>query len=146
MKILVDADACPVKDIIVRLASSRGIDVIMVVDTSHIINDGYSTVVTVDKGADSADIKLINMTRAGDIVVTQDYGVAALALGKKAQAIDQNGMIYNDSNIDSLLLARHIGKKIRRGGGRTDSVHRRTEENNSEFEKQFTALLDIKEL
>jgi hypothetical protein len=113
----------------------------MVVDTSHVINDGYSTVVTVDKGADSADIALINMVKRGDVVVTQDYGVAAMALGKGAKAINQNGMVYDDSNIDSLLLARHIGKKIRRSGGKTNSVPKRTHEDDKKFEESFINLI-----
>ncbi len=113
MKILVDADACPVKEIIVRQAKKR------LLDTSHILNDGYSKVITVDKGRDSVDIRLANLLEAGDIVVTQDFGVAALALGKRAKAMNQNGMVYDDRNMDQLLFERHLGQKIRRAGGRT---------------------------
>ncbi len=119
MKILVDADACPVKEIIVRQAKKRGIPVVMLLDTSHILNDGYSKVITVDKGRDSVDIRLANLLEAGDIVVTQDFGVAALALGKRAKAMNQNGMVYDDRNMDQLLFERHLGQKIRRAGGRT---------------------------
>lgn len=141
MKVIVDADACPVKEIIVRVCREHGIDVIMVVDTSHAISDSYSTVYTVDKGADSADIYLINLAKRRDIVVTQDYGVAALALGKGCYAINQNGMIYDSGNIDSLLLARHIGKKIRRSGGKINSVPKRTRDDDKKFEEVFTTLL-----
>jgi hypothetical protein len=141
MRIFVDADACPVKEIVVSCAKNLSLEVTMVVDTSHVINDGYSTVVTVDKGADSADIALINMVKRGDVVVTQDYGVAAMALGKGAKAINQNGMVYDDSNIDSLLLARHIGKKIRRSGGKTNSVPKRTHEDDKKFEESFINLI-----
>lgn len=141
MKILVDADACPVKEIVVSVAKKSGIEVIMVVDTSHVISDGYSRVITVDKGADSADIYLINLVSKGDIVVTQDYGVAAMALGKGARAVSQNGLVYDDSNIDSLLLARHIGKKIRRSGGKTSSVPKRTREDDKNFEETFIKLI-----
>jgi len=80
MKILVDADACPVRDEVVRLARPLGMEVVLVADTSHLLADGYSTVVTVDKGRDTADVALANMAGRGDIVVTQDYGVAAMAL------------------------------------------------------------------
>lgn len=141
MKVIVDADACPVKEIIVSVAKQFKTEVVMVVDTSHIINDGYSTVFTVDKGADSADIYLINKAEKGDIIVTQDYGVAAMALGKGCKAINQNGTIYDSSNIDSLLLARHIGKKIRRSGGRTNSVPKRTRDDDKRFEEVFTKML-----
>ena len=112
MKILVDADACPVKRIITEEAKPFEIEVIMVVDTSHILNDDYARVITVDKGADSADIYLANFAEKGDVVITQDYGVAALALGKGCYALNQNGMIYSRENIDELLFSRHIGKKI----------------------------------
>lgn len=137
MRIIVDADACPVKGIIVDTAKEYNIEVYMVVDTSHIINDSYSTVFTVDKGADSADIYLINLAQRGDIVVTQDYGVAAMALGKGAYAVNQNGLVYDSSNIDSLLFARHIGKKIRRAGGKTDSVPKRTKDDDKKFKEVF---------
>lgn len=141
MKILVDADACPVKEIIISAAKKFGLEVIMVVDTSHVIADGYSRVITVDKGADSADIALVNHLSRGDVVVTQDYGVAAMALGKGARALSQNGLVYDDSNIDSLLLARHIGKKIRRSGGRTSSVPKRTREDDKKFEESLIKLI-----
>jgi uncharacterized protein YaiI (UPF0178 family) len=141
MRILVDADACPVKNIIVRIAKEYNIPVIMFVDTSHIINDGYSEVKTVDKSRDSVDIALINKVLSGDIVVTQDFGVAAMALPKGAKAINQNGLIYSDDNIDRLLFERHIGQKVRRHGGRTSGPAKRTEEDNLRFEMMFKSLI-----
>ncbi len=141
MRIIVDADACPVKSIITDVAKSFNLEVFMVVDTSHIIKDEYAKVFTVDKGADSADIYLINLAKKGDIVVTQDYGVAALALGKGAYTLNQNGLVYDASNIDSLLLARHIGKKIRRAGGKTNSVPKRTKDDDKKFEEVFVNLI-----
>lgn len=143
MRILVDADACPVKSIIVRLAKERGIPVIMIIDTSHQLDDGYSSVITVDKARDSVDLKLINIAKPSDIVITQDYGVAAMALGKGARAINQNGLIYSDNNIERLLFERHIGQKIRRAGGRTNTIKKRTAEDNSSFEKTLKELLNL---
>ena len=113
----------------------------MLLDTSHILNDGYSTVITVDKGHDSADLRLANLLEAGDLVVTQDFGVAALALGKRARAINQNGMIYNDSNMDQLLFERHLGQKVRRAGGRTTGAKKRTRQDDVDFERAFVRLL-----
>jgi len=141
MRILVDADACPVKGIIVRLAKSRKIPVIMLTDTSHQINDGYSEVITVDKAADSVDFALIGMLACDDIVVTQDYGLAAMALGKSAKAINQNGLIYTNDNIDRLLMERFVGNKIRRGGGRTKGPAKRTKEDDARFEAAFAGLI-----
>lgn len=141
MKVIVDADACPVKEIIVRICKEYNKEVIMVIDTSHILKSDYAKVITVDKGADSADIYLINLATRGDLVVTQDYGVAAMALGKGCLCLNQNGMVYNDGNIDSLLLSRHIGKKIRRSGGKINSVPKRTKEDDANFEKAFLELV-----
>ena len=144
MRILVDADACPVKEIIVEEAKKRNIPVTMIIDTSHELNDGYSQVITVDKARDSVDIKLINILTSEDIVVTQDYGVAAMALGKKAKAINQNGLIYNDSNIDELLFSRFIGQKLRRAGKSTNTAKKRTKEDDENFRTKFVMLLEVK--
>ena len=137
MKILVDADACPVKDIIVRMAKRRGAPVIMVIDTSHELDDGYSEVITVDKGADSADYAIATLASRGDIVVTQDYGLAAMVLAKGARAINQDGMAYTDDNMDELLARRYIGQKVRRGGGRTKGPKKRTKADDGRFESSF---------
>jgi len=142
MKILVDADACPVKEIIVRLAKHRNIPVTMLIDTSHQLNDGYSTVITVDKAADSVDYALMGLLTRNDVVVTQDFGLAAMVLGKGAMVVNQNGMEYTNDNIDRLLMERHIGAKVRRGGGRTKGSAKRTQEDNERFETAFTKMLD----
>ena len=141
MKILVDADACPVKQIIVRLAKQRNIPVTMLIDTSHELNDGYSKIITVDKQADSVDYKLMGLLTREDIVVTQDYGLAAMVIGKGARAVNQNGLIYTNANIDRLLMERHIGAKIRRSGGRTKGPAKRTKEDDARFETAFEKLL-----
>lgn len=141
MKILVDADACPVKKIIVNIAKSKNIHVIMLIDTSHEINDGYSEVVMVDKARDSVDFALVNKVDKGDIVVTQDYGVAAMTLAKGAKAINQNGLIYSDENMNKLLFERHLSQKVRRSGGRVSGPSKRTMEQDEKFKKSFEFLL-----
>jgi uncharacterized protein YaiI (UPF0178 family) len=141
MKILVDADACPVKELIVSAARKRSIPVLMLMDTSHERDDGYSTVIIVDKGRDSADIRLVNLTESGDLVVTQDYGVAAMALARGARAINQNGLIYGGDNMDRLLFERALGQKIRRAGGKSGKNKRRTKEDDEAFRKALDGLL-----
>ena len=146
MQILVDADACPVKQIIIRIAKQNNIPVTMIIDTSHKINDGYSHVITVDTFADSVDYALMEILTKDDIVVTQDYGLAAMALGKGAQALNQNGLVYTNQNIDRLLMERHIGGKIRRAGGRTKGPAKRTKEDDARFETALIKLLHHKKL
>ena len=142
MQILVDADACPVKDIIVRLAKQKDISVTMLIDTSHELHDGYSTIIIVDKNADSVDFALMGLLTRNDIVVTQDFGLAAMVLGKGARVINQNGLIFTNENIDKLLMERHIGTKIRRGGGRTKGPAKRTKEDNDKFEAAFANMIE----
>lgn len=141
MKILVDADACPVKDIIIQVAKKYSINVVMVTDTSHIIEDNYSETVVVDKQNDSADFEIINRLCKGDIVVTQDYGLASLVLGKGAYAINQNGIEYTDKNIDRLLFQRHINKKARNAGARGTYIPKRTKEDNDSFKDKLNKLI-----
>lgn len=142
MQILVDADACPVKDIIVRHAKKYNIPVTMLIDTSHILNDGYSKVITVDKGRDSADIRLVNLIENGDIVVTQDYGVAAMSLAKGAKVINQNGLIYDNTNMDRLLFERALGQQIRRSGRRYGKIKKRSKSNDISFERAFLSMIN----
>lgn len=142
MRILVDADACPVKQIIVRLAKKKKIPVTMLIDTSHELSDGYSTIITVDKQADSVDFALMSLLEREDIVVTQDYGLAAMVIGKGARAVNQNGLVFTDENMDKLLMERHIGGKIRRDGGRTKGPAKRTKDDDARFEAAFDQLLN----
>lgn len=141
MNILVDADACPVKQIIVKVAKEKNIHVTMFIDTSHVIDDGYSEVVIVDKARDSVDFALVNKVQKGDVVVTQDYGVAAMALAKGAVAINQNGIIYSDENMNKLLFERHLSQKVRRSGNRVSGPSKRTKEHDEKFYNAFIQLI-----
>lgn len=111
MKIFVDADACPVVDIVEDIATKYNIPVTLLCDTNHVLTSDYSEVIVVGAGADAVDYKLISICHRGDIVVTQDYGVAAMALGKGAFAIHQSGKWYTNENIDQMLMERHLNKK-----------------------------------
>ncbi len=134
MKLLIDADACPVVDIALRCAKENNTEeCILLCDTSHMIEREGARTIVVSKGADSADFALVNLVSAGDIVVTQDYGLAAMCLAKKAHVLNQNGLIFTEFNIGSLLEQRHISKKIRMSGGRTKGPSKRTKEQDEAF-------------
>lgn len=141
MRILIDADGCPVVDLTVRLAKKYGIECTILCDTSHEFNrDGAKTVV-VEKGADSVDFKIVNLVGEGDIVVTQDYGLAAMCLARKAIPVSQNGLVYTDKNIDQLLFTRYVSKKIRNAGGRMKGPSKRTPEQDKAFEAALERLI-----
>jgi len=141
MRILVDADACPVKNEILKVAKEMKIEVHMFFDNSHQYEDGYSTVYILDKGADSVDYFLINRSKPGDIIITQDYGVASMGLSKKTYVLNQNGMIYTDDNILSLLSRRALNQKIRKHT-RVKGPKKRTQEDNIKFEKSLRKLIN----
>ena len=143
MKILVDADACPVIDIIEKVAKTKQIPVILFCDTNHVLFSDYSDVKIVGAGADAVDFKLVNECRKGDLVVTQDYGLAAMVLSKKAYAIHQSGRWYTEENIERLLAERAMAKKARRASGKNHlkGPRKRTEEDDARFEESFKKLI-----
>lgn len=141
MKILIDADGCPVVDITVTMAKQHKLECIILCDTSHVFEKDGATTITVSKGADSVDFTLVNMVQKGDIVITQDYGLAAMCLARQAIPISQDGMIYNDSNIDALLLQRYTAKKIRMSGGRLKGNPKRIKVQDIVFENKLRELL-----
>ena len=141
MKILIDADGCPVVDLTVRLAAKHGAECVILCDTAHEFNREGAQTVIVEKGADSVDFKLVNLVREGDIVVTQDYGLAAMCLARKAVPLSQNGMVYTDKNIDQLLFTRYVSKKIRNSGGRLKGPSKRKPEQDKAFEKALERLI-----
>lgn len=142
MKILIDADACPVVDETVELAHKYSLECIIMCDTSHIIERAGCRTIVSDKGADSVDFRLVNLIECGDIAVTQDYGLAAMCMSKKARVINQNGLIYTDKNIEALLYTRFVNKKIRMAGKRTKGPSKRTKEQDEAFIKNLTLILE----
>ena len=142
MTIYIDADACPVTRIAEDIARKHGIPVTLLCDTNHVLTSDYSTVKVIGAGADAVDFALINLCQRGDIVITQDYGVAALALGKGAKAIHQSGKWFTDDNIDGLLMDRHLAKKARHSGKHhLKGPVKRTEEDDKRFAESFERLI-----
>ena len=143
MKILVDADACPVVGIVENVAKKYEIEVTLFCDTNHILHSAYSEVIVVGAGADAVDYKLICICHKKDIVVTQDYGVAAMALGKGAYVIHQSGKWYTNENIDQMLMERHLNKKARRASHKNHvkGPRKRTQEDDERFARSFEKMI-----
>ncbi len=141
MRIIVDGDACPTKGIIERVAMQYNIEVIMIFDTSHQYTSDYSTTIIVDKGFDSVDQKILQILKKEDIVVTQDYGLASLVLGMQARAINQNGLIYNEFNIDTLLNQRFLSSKMRKSRMKVSNQKKRNNSDDTNFELNFIKLI-----
>ncbi|PIC64288.1 hypothetical protein CSV79_07405 [Sporosarcina sp. P13] len=131
--ILVDADGCPVINETIAVAKEYGLPCVLICDTAHEMYREGAETITVSKGADAVDFVLVNQIKKGDIVVTQDYGLAAMALAKQGLPLDQNGRWFTNENIDQLLAARHKAQKIRRAGGRLRGPKKRTAEQTEGF-------------
>ena len=121
----------------------RSLPTTLLCDTNHILYSDYSEVIVVGAGADAVDYKLISICHKGDVVVTQDYGVAAMALGKGAYAIHQSGKWYTNENIDQMLMERHLNKKARRSSHKNHirGPRKRTEEDDVRFAQSFEKLI-----
>lgn len=145
MQILVDADACPVVSIVEEIAEKYNIPSTLLCDTNHVLYSDYSEVIVVGAGADAVDYKLIGICHKGDIVISQDYGVAAMALAKGAYAIQQSGKWYTNENIDQMLMERHLNKKARRGSHKNHikGPRKRTVEDDIRFAQSFEKLIQM---
>lgn len=141
MKIIVDGDGCAGRHIIERVAKAYHIPLLIFCDIHHMISSDYAEVRLVDSGFQSVDMYVVNNCSNGDIIVTQDYGVAALCLPKGARCISPSGYIFDEGNIDRLLLERHIKSEIRRAGGRTSNPKKRSSEDDSKLERNLIRLI-----
>ena len=143
MKILVDADACPVVKQVEKVAKLYNIPTVLLCDTSHIMNTTYSEVKIIGSGADAVDFALVNMCQKGDIAVTQDYGVAAMVLSKGGYCIHQSGKIFTDDNIGGLLMDRHLAKKARMSKSKNHlkGPKKRTQADDERFEASFESYI-----
>jgi uncharacterized protein len=142
MKIYVDADASPVKDIVIEVAKGFHIPVVLVKSISHFSHDeevdGVDTVY-VDTGADAADYRIMQLAERNDLIITQDYGLASLGLGKGCLVLHHKGFAYTNKNIDQLLQTRHLSAKARRSGQKTKGPKAYTDEDR----KKFRDLLEV---
>lgn len=141
MNLLIDADACPVAKIAVNLCRNYHISCFLLCDTAHKIECDGATTLTFDKGSDSVDFALVNRVTSGDLVITQDYGLASMCLARGARVLHQDGWEYTSWNIDALLLQRHESRKFRASGGRAKGPKKRTDEQDRVFSSSLESIL-----
>lgn len=141
MKVLIDGDGCPVVDITVSLSRKYAIACILLCDTAHIFNlSGVQTLIF-DKGSDSVDMALVNRISPGDLVITQDYGLASLCLSRKAVVLHHDGWEYTPDNIDALLFKRHVSRKLLASGKRIKGPKKRIPAQNLAFQHALEQIL-----
>ena len=142
MNILIDADGCPVVDLTLQIAKQFSVPVIILCDTSHQIEREGAQTLVFDKGSDSVDFALVNRVKPGDIVVTQDYGLASMCLAKCARVLNQNGLEYTADNMDALMLRRYENKKLLRAGKHPKGSPKRTKEQDVRFADTLEKILN----
>ena len=141
MTILIDADGCPVVDLTLQVAKQYSVPVIIMCETSHQIERTGAQTLVLDKGMDSVDFALVNRVHPGDVVITQDYGLASMCLARCARVLNQNGLEYTADNIDALLFRRHENKKLIRAGKHPKGSAKRTAAQDEAFEKSLRTVL-----
>ncbi|GAB6169152.1 YaiI/YqxD family protein [Clostridium carnis] len=142
MRVIVDGDACPGISIIQKIAKEYHLELLVFCDIHHFINLEYGEVKVVDSGFQSVDMYVVNNSNANDVVISQDYGVAAICLGKKANVINPKGYLYTEENIDRMLEERHISQKIRRAGGRTSNPKKRSKDDDLRLERNLRKVIE----
>ncbi|NLX75546.1 MAG: DUF188 domain-containing protein [Synergistaceae bacterium] len=141
MKIIVDADACPKNVLLytIKAGKKANIQVVTVASFNHNIESDLH--ITVGNASQEADIKVMNLTEAGDIVITQDWGLAAMVLSKKAYAINPIGIEYLSDKMDFMLEERNIKAEFRKSGGRTKGPSKRKSEDDDRFSKTLDSII-----
>ncbi|GAU75834.1 DUF188 domain-containing protein [Fusibacter sp. 3D3] len=141
-RIWVDADGCPVVKIAIEMAQKEGYRITVVKNHAVVIEDDYAEIITVDLSRDAADFYIVNHMMAHDIVITQDYGLAALVLSKRGQAINQNGRLITQDNIDLILDQRHVSRLARMQRGKYTKFKKRLKADDEAFVSAFKGLLE----
>ena len=141
MRVFVDADGCPVTDITVSVCAKLSVPCFLLCDTAHeFYREGARTIV-VDQGPDSVDLAIANRVLPGDLVVTQDYGLASICLARRALAIHQDGWLYTEDNIQALLFQRHESRRLRAAGKHLKGSPKRKHGQDQQFRQALSAVL-----
>ena len=144
MRLIIDGDGCPVKNEIIELAEDFSLPVVIVTSIDHFTTKkypGFIQFIYVDKGADGADYRIVKEILDGDIIITQDYGLASLLLNKKVRVFHHNGKEYLKESIDILLNQRYIGAQMRKAGKRTKGPKPFTREDRLLFKEIMTDII-----
>lgn len=141
MRILIDGDACPNKEDIMKIAKEYSCEVLLFIDYAHQNTLEDCEIIYCEIGNDSVDLQIMKNVRPKDIVITQDYGLASLVLARQARVLHISGKIISEENIQTLLMTRYLSAKQRKAGNRTKGPAKRTKEDRDFFLQQLNKLI-----
>lgn len=145
MKVFADADACPVIPEIIAVTKKQHIKVVLIKSYAHFsteILDDHVETVYVDETKEAADFEIFRQVNKGDLVITQDYGLASLCLNKGCIVLHHRGFLYTERNIDRLLARRHFQQKRRLAGEKTRGPRKFTEEDRLHFIQSLQKVIE----
>ena len=140
-RVLIDGDSCPVIEITEKEAEKCNCQLLVFTDYSHQIEIEYGEVIKIDTANQSVDMEIVNRAQSGDLIITQDYGLAALVLSRGAKVINFYGSQYTEINIDNLLMKRHLNAKMRRAGKKHPTHAKRTDSDDRKFRENLLNLI-----
>lgn len=144
MDIYIDADASPVQEEVIALGKSYSLRVLIVKSYAHFSHEplpDHVEDIYVDSERDAADFAIAQRVRRGDIVITQDYGLASICLAKQCYVMHHKGFLFTNKNIDRMLAIRHESAKARRAGHRTRGPKPFTKEDRAKFKTSLQAII-----
>ena len=143
MRIFVDADACPVKKTIIEIGEKYSIPVYLVLSLSHYSpQDKKVETILIDNIPEAVDIAISNRVVRGDIVITQDYGLASMLISKGCIVLHHTGKRFTKDNIDELIFKRHLASKVRRSGGKIKGPKAFTEKDKNRFKISLEKVIE----
>ena len=133
MRLLIDGDACPDRQKVIELALHYGVEVLLFIDFAHVIEDERIQIIMCEVGKDSVDQMILSYLQEGDLLISQDYGLASILIDKIFGIINPSGFRYTKWNIDTLMFQRHMSAKERASGKRTKGPKKREDNQDKIF-------------
>jgi uncharacterized protein YaiI (UPF0178 family) len=141
IRIFVDADACPVKQEIVQAGTGFHVDIYFIASYAHQSESHSGNWIYVDSFKDQVDFYIYKHVRKGDIVVTQDMGLASLLVKQGVRVLSPRGTILRDEQMDTILYNRYMSAKLRRNGTYTKGPKAFSAEDRKRFLQELKKIL-----
>lgn len=142
MRIIIDGDSSPVINEAFEVGDKTNTPVKMYCTYAHFSPERQGDITLVDSEYQAVDMVIANHLKPGDILIADDIGLAAIALGKGAKVVSSRGHLFHEENIDQALFQRFLGAKTRRAGGRTKGPSKLSDQDRKRFKEVLHRLIE----